>query len=223
MRGRLSALTSICLIALLGVSAFAVDTAGPKVAWSYSDYSHGSYVPKEGYLSTRFYDESSNDYAKTYVQIKLDTKNVTNITDYNNGGDNPGDLADDLKLYLTCDVTSVRTGSTDMMDAYSITSTLPNYKSDLENDDLLGSRNEESEVCALGKVESKEYNMVTYWKDYRAGGTKDNGKWQCQYSMSGQYNKVLGAWIATSGDYNCVVQSDVIQATVPYGKTSGKP
>jgi hypothetical protein len=61
-----------------------------------------------------------------------------------------------------------------MMSAYSVSSTLPNPKTDIENNDLFGNRNEESEVVALGSVSVGTYNMVTYWYDYRSGGPTDN-------------------------------------------------
>ncbi|HOV28378.1 MAG TPA: hypothetical protein PK566_18745 [Pseudobacteroides sp.] len=100
-----------------------------------------------------------------------------------------------------------------MMSAYSVSSTLPNPKTDIENDDFFGSRNEESEVVALGSVSVGTYNMVTYWDDYRSGGSTDNGTWQCQFGMS------------KSGmfDYNNVLISDVVQAIVYFGNTSGMP
>jgi len=217
MKKLVTSILTVAIIASFGVTsifATTTDVAGPTSRWSYSNYSHGSYVPKSGYLATRFFDSTTiRDYAKTYVQIKLDSHNVTNILDYNNGGDNPGTAADNKKVYLTCDVSSIRTGSDDMMDAYSVSSTLPNPKTDIENDDWFGNRNEESEVVALGTVSAKEYNMITWWDDYRSGGSTDNGRWQCQFSMSEK------GW----SDYNNVIQSDVIQATVNYGKTSGKP
>ena len=147
MRKKIKALAMILCFSLSISSGYAstTDTKGPTTNWNYSDYSHGSYVPKIGYLATRFFDSTTiRDYAKTYVQIKLDSNNVTSIRDYNNGGDNPGTLADNKNVYLTCDVSSMRTGAYDMMDAYSVTSTLPNPKTDIENDDILGTRNEES-------------------------------------------------------------------------------
>lgn len=107
------------------------------------------------------------------------------------------------------------------MDAYAISTSLPNPKSDLENDDLLGNRNEESEVVALGTVEATTYNMSVMWYDYREGETNDNGQWEVQFNMSGQYIGKGNLWIKTNGDYNNVWTSDVVQATMVYGKNGG--
>jgi hypothetical protein len=223
----ITSILSVALIVSLGINVFAYTvTYGPTSSWNYSNYSHGSYVPKTGSMSTTFYDfdpSTGLDDANTYVSFTLDSSNVSSILDFNNGGDNPGTEADNKTCYLSIDVRSKRTGSDDMMSAYSVTSSLPNPKTDIENDDIFGNRNEESEVVALGTVQAQGYYMSTMWDDYRSGGSTDNGRWDCQFGVSGQYLKVGGVWIPSSGDYNAIMISDVNQASVSYGNNSGRP
>ena len=211
---------AIVMLITSAITVFAItDTIGTKVSWNYSTYEHGSYVPKVGWAQPTFYNADSNgqNCVKTYCEFTLDDNNVSNILQYN-AGTHP---ADSKNLFFTLDITSVRNGSTDKMDAYAISTSLPNPKTDLENDDLLGDRNEESEVVALGTVEETTYNMSVMWYDYREGETNDNGQWQAQFNMSGQYIGKGNIWIRTNGDYNNVWTSDVIQATMAYGKNGG--
>ena len=128
---------------------------------------------------------------------------------YNNGNNSvhQGKIA-----YLTVDVSSIRDGSEDKMDAYTIVSDLPDPKYDLENDDLFGTRNEESEVVALGKVEAKNYYVITGWNDLRDGSSGCSGHWNCQFAMS---QKGIS-------DYNNLTQSSRVQATINYGNTRGQ-
>lgn len=209
---------AIVMLITSAITVFAItDTIGTKVSWNYSTYEHGSYVPKVGWAQPTFYNADSNgqNCVKTYCEFTLDDNNVSNILQYN-AGTHP---ADSKNLFFTLDITSVRNGSTDKMDAYAISTSLPNPKTDLENDDLLGDRNEESEVVALGTVEATTYNMSVMWYDYREGETNDNGQWQAQFNMSGQYIGKGNIWIRTNGDYNNVWTSDVIQATMAYALT----
>lgn len=211
---------AIVMLITSAITVFAItDTIGTKESWNYSTYEHGSYVPKVGWAQPTFYNADSNgqNCVKTYCEFTLDDNNVSNILQYN-AGTHP---ADSKNLFFTLDITSVRNGSTDKMDAYAISTSLPNPKTDLENDDLLGDRNEESEVVALGTVEATTYNMSVMWYDYREGETNDNGQWQAQFNMSGQYIGKGNIWIRTNGDYNNVWTSDVIQATMAYGKNGG--
>jgi len=178
-------------------------------AWSYSSYSHGSYVPKEG-SSTKV---NYSDYFTTNVGFTLDRDNVTNILDYNNGGDNPGSDADNKNAYLTLDQTAKPENTLDLeIDASSIVSNLPDPKYDLEIN-YVGVDCDESEVVALGAVSAKSYYMRTAWNDYRDGGSSDGGKILSQFAMS---TKGLS-------DYNNVVQSDVVQDTTSYGDFLGQP
>ncbi len=193
-------------------------TTGTKQTWNHSSY-QGSYAPKNGWARPTFYKETGDkqNYANTYCEFTLDNYNVTNILNFNNGTHS----ATDKFLFLTLDITSVRSGTTDQMDAYSLSTSLPNPKSDLENDDPTGTRNEESDVTALGQVEPGTYYVSVMWYDYRNGGNNDNGRWQAQFAMSGQYFGTGDIWIETNGDYNNVYTSSAIQAIMPYGKNGG--
>ncbi len=174
----------------------------------------GSYTPPSGFMAARFYDGPWHNWAKTYVGFTLDSHNVSSILDYNAGlGTHPD--AEGHNCYLTFDISSIRNGSTDQMDAYAIKSNLPNPKYDLESDFFGGGgpANEESEVVALGAVEAKYYDITTYWHDYRNGDTDDSGRWECHVGLS-----KLGI-----SDYNSVVNSGLIQAKIYYGKDGARP
>lgn len=220
----ISVLVAVLLLVCMTVSASAVTTTvGDAKTWDYgTSTQYGSYVPYKGSAQATFYKADGNDqnYAKTYCTFTLNNTNVNNILQYNNGNHS---AEQGKNLYLTLDITNdpSTTNGYDQMDAYAISTSLPNPKSDLENDDLLGTRNEEAEVTALGAVTAKTYSMSVMWYDYRDGDANDNGEWLCQFNMSGQYVKVLGVWIPSNGDYNNVRQSTAIQATLPYSKNGG--
>lgn len=215
---------ALLMVASLALPASAVTSStGALKSWNYgTSTTYGTYVPYTGNAQATFYDTDGNgqNYAKTYCSFTLNSSNVSSIKSYNNGTNS---AEEGLNLYLTLDITNVpsTTNGYDQMDAYAISTSLPNPKSDLENDDVFGSRNEESEVTALGTVSAKTYSMSVMWYDYRNGDTNDNGKWQCQFCMSGQYVNVLGAWVPSNGDYNTVRQSSAIQATLTYSKNGG--
>lgn len=197
-------LTSLLILCIILSAAIVVYAASD--SWSYSDYSKGSYVSKSGTMTSSY----TNGYAVTKVEFKLDSNNVASITEYNNGNNSS---YPNVKGYLTIDVTSVKNGNSDAMDAYAITSNLPDPKFDMENDDWFDSRNEESETVALGQVVSnKKYYMTTKWEDLRNGNSGDSGRWQCQFSMSKK------GW----SDYNTFVQSSEVQATINYGTNAGQ-
>lgn len=192
-------------------------TLGEKKSWNDDTYS-GSYVPKTGWMQATFYKNSNQNYAKTYCEFVFDDYNVENILNYNSGTHE----ADSKNLYFTVDITNVRRGAADQMDAYAIYTSLPNPKTETENDDILGSRDEESEVVALGAVQVGRYNMYTYWYDYRNGDSNDAGQWQLQFGMSGQYlgNNTIG-WSESSGDYNTVWSTAEPQIILSYGNIGG--
>lgn len=181
-------------------------------SWNYYDYSHGSYTSKTGYSMRTNY----SNWFTTTVNFNLDSYNVTNILDYNNGGDNPGDKADGLDCYLTLDQSAIGQNPDDLeISASSIVSNLPDPKYDLESDDADPDL-EESEVVALGSVSATSYYMRTAWNDSRDGGSTDGGTIQAQFAMSHQTVPIIG-------DYNNVIQSDVIQAFINYGDNLGQP
>lgn len=216
-------LATLLVISLSIPASAATPTLGDQKTWDYgTNTSYGTYVPYKGSAQATFYNAggSEQNYAKTYCSFTLNSTNVSNIISYNNGTNS---AESGKNLYLTLDITNIPSTSSgyDQMDAYAISTSLPNPKSDLENDDVFGTRNEEAEITALGTVSATTYSMSVMWYDYRDGDASDNGKWQCQFCMSGQYVKVLGQWIPSFGDYNTVRQSSAIQATLPYSKNGG--
>ncbi|MCW2276806.1 hypothetical protein [Heliophilum fasciatum] len=170
------------LIPLVSLCTYLTMNVGSAFAWSYSDYSHGSYVPKNGDISRTI--SSDKTYFITRVDFTLDSTNRTSILDYNNGGDNPGTSCDNKQAYLTLDQTAVPENTLDLeISASSVVSNLPNPKYDLEVN-YVGIDNDESEVVALGSVSAYSYYMRTAWNDYRDGGSLDGGKIQAQFAMS---------------------------------------
>lgn len=205
-------LSIIVAMALFTTYTFAASYPGPTKTWSYSNYNHGSYVPKTGSMKSTFYDDSSGTRFTTVVNCTLDSTNVSNILDYNNGGDNPGTVADNKKCYLTLDISSISDSTDDKVEATSMASALPDPKYDLEDDNFDGD-NEESEVVALGTVKAQSYNTTTYWNDFRTGYSGDSGTINAQFAMSAK----------GVSDYNTVVQSDVVQASFAFGDNPGRP
>jgi len=182
--------------------------AGIAQAWSYSDYSHGSYVPKTGASSRINY----SNWFTTSVGFTFDSYNVGKILDYNNGGDNPGTVADGYNAYVTLDQTAKPENTLDLeISASSIVSDLPDPKYDIEIN-YVGVDADESEVVALGSVSATSYFMRTAWNDYRDGGSSDGGQIQSQFAMS----------VKGLSDYNNIVQSDVIQDISYYGDYLGQ-
>ncbi len=183
------------------------------VNWNYSDYSNGSYVPLSGDFCVSTYTEESQQLA-TCASFTLDTNNVNEILKYNIGEGAHSD-AQGYDCFLTIDVTNVRhsTSSVDDLSATFVFTNLPNPKIDIEDDDLFGSRNEESEVCVLGEVESNVgYHVTTIWDDHR-DFSGSQGRIQCQFAMS--KHGVL--------DYNNVITSSSVQAIHQLGNTQNQP
>lgn len=213
---KVKTITAICSILVITVIstliAFSASHTGPTDSWSYSNYNNGSYVPRTGTLQSWFFDDSGDEFILTKVSFTLDSYNVSQILDYNDGGTNPHPDTNGKECFLTLDVSSDGDSWDDEIDAYSITSSLPNPKYDLEDDNFDG-ENEESEVVVLGTVSASSYNCYTYWNDYRDGDPGDSGKIQAQFAMS------------TKGffDYNNIIQSSAIQATITYGDDLGNP
>ncbi len=73
----------------------------------------------------------------------------------------------------------------DLMVPYSVSTTLPNPKYDLENNDILGSRDDEAEIVALGEIiGGVMYEMTVFWTDYRTGASSDYGEWRINAELS---------------------------------------
>lgn len=185
-------------------------------SWSYSDYSHGGYVPQKGNMLVKGHNELGGDLA-TIVNFSLDSNNVASILDYNNSGQNPYPDANNKNCYLGVDITHKRPSDLDedrLSAVYMITTNVPNPKFDIENDDVLGSRNEESEVTILGSVQANvSYYITTIWEDFRTPSSSPNGNIQCQFMINAK----------GISDYNNVVQSDVVQANHILGSGFGNP
>lgn len=198
---------SAVLVGTIGTSSVFAGP-GTTVYWNYSNYDNGSYVPKSGRMESYF---GSDRYFSTTVFFQFDTTNVNSILDYNNGGDNPGASCDNVNAYVGLDVTSVADSQIEAVNAYSISTNLPDPKTDLENDNPeVDTFNEESEVVALGRVEAGvNYSMATYWNDYRNGDSGDSSTIQAQFNMS---NKPW--W---SADYNNCYTAGSVQASLRLG------
>lgn len=208
MKKRLFAsLMAVTISASLATPALAVVDED----WNYSsNHEYGKYVPPSGSISGRVgYQTGYDDIMTTEVEFTFDERSVEAIAAYNSGNGEHAD-AKGKNCYLTLDVTCVGDGTLDPFSAYAVYTDLPDPKIDMEDDDLLGNRKEESEVTALGVIEEETYYMRTVWDDYRTGD--DTGEFQAQFSMSKK--GVI--------DYNNVVQSSVIQAILGFGGTAGE-
>jgi hypothetical protein len=168
-------LTLIVFFAIFAIPNLA--TSG-EWGWSYSNYSHGSYVPPSGTFSEYC---SNGDYVST-VTFEFDSNNVSSIIQYNQG--NATVYCVNKDAYLTVDMSAVPQGIDLEIDAYLIYSNLPNPKYDLESDWMFSPDCEESETVALGTVNASSYIMRTWWDDERDGDVNDGGNIQVQFGMS---------------------------------------
>lgn len=182
--------------------------------WSYSDYSKGSYVPKTGTFLERTYYSSQGGTYESKIEFRFDNTNVSSILDYNNGGNNPGSRCDNANAYVTIDMSADPDATWgEKLHARSVYSNLPNPKVDLESDTLGSSYNEESEVVALGSVNSwTDYKMITYWNDYRSGHNNDGGDILVQFAISKK----------GFSDYNNCTTAASIQIFNPYSQDYGQ-
>lgn len=169
-------------------SVLAVDTASS--SWGVTTY----YAPTSGTLYTRYLSNA----AQTRLTFSFDNaSNLFKINTENNKGN-----------YTGMDIKSVgKNASTGkecsgLFNAYTITSTLPDCKTDLESN--WGQKyQDESEAVALGTLEQgKEYAMSVYWDDYRDGTIKGSWVVNCELSTKGfsDYNVVDYRW-CTSLEY----------------------
>lgn len=221
MRKRIILTALVCFILncmMLG-NVFAATSTD---SWSYSNLNHGAYVPKSGTMTVKTYtNDSGKKRISTVVSMTFSSTNAARIKLYNSGSTSTSVHADcrGKKTYLTCDVSSKKSSTFECVHATSVTSNLPNPKYDLENDNPMSGSgtvgdayNEESETVALGVISAKKYSMTTYWNDQRSRLTSGSGRFLCQFGMS---KKGLS-------DYNTVITSDVIQASVSYSGKVGE-
>ena len=197
------------LLPTLLVSLFITAVFAGSTSWSYSNYDHGGYVPKSG----SFTEWTSSGFYWSRVEFEFDEYNVSQILDYNNGGDNPGTHCDNEEAYLTLDVSAIPDNSWDLeIDAYRVYSNLPLPRNEDTETNGFGWDNDESEVVTRGEVEKdKSYYMTTSWHDNRDGDTDDGGYIQAQFAMSDKGWK----------DYNNCIQSNTLQIYNAYGNDYG--
>lgn len=196
------------VISAIFLLATGLSFAG-STSWSYSDYSNGSYVPKTGSFDDGNSTSSSSPKNVYWSRItfKLDASNVLSIKDYNDGGYS-GCTAN---AYLTLDQAADPDSWDLEIDGYTVYSTLPNPKTDIEDNSFFGD-NDETEVTALGTVKSgTTYYMTSYWGDERDGGTSDSGLIKGQFAMSQK------GWF----DYNNCMQAASVQIENSYGDNLG--
>jgi hypothetical protein len=207
----------VVLLFCLAINASASTTTGTAATWGNGNSTTHPWKPYSGSITPTFYDITGQDYVKTYLSFTLSSVNVTAIKAFNNGTSTHKASWKGKVAYFGMDITNVPSNEDygyDMMDAYSISTDLPNPVIDIENDDWFGSRNEEAEVVALGTVTNTSYYMSVLWDDYRTGANDDNGKWVINSQMS-----ELGV-----SDYNVLQPSSDGSAWCQektYGKNSG--
>ena len=197
------------IVVFLAVCSLATPAVVQAQGWSYSDYSKGSYVPKSGNFIESAYASSTSPSGYLYysgVDFYFDSFNRSNILDYNNGGNNPGTACDNVQAYVTIDQTAVPDND-ETLSARSVSTNLPDPKTDLENDSWTNTLEEEAEAVALGAVAAGQfYFMDVYWEDYRTGYVSARGQIQVQFGMSNE------GW----SDYNNCTQSSAVQVIDRY-------
>lgn len=159
-----------------------------------------SFSPENGSLTVSYYD----DYVKTFLTFKYSAESVAEIRDMQHYGDLCAGM--DIKSYSN---SSGGTGA--YMDAYAITSTLPNYKPSMEANASDGfTYCNEAEAVAMGTIEANTYyNMYVYWHDYRTGTAASAGRW----SINAESSALLITEFMTH-DYDTL-------ASLNYGKNKG--
>lgn len=153
--------------------------------------------PTTGYL-IGYYD-SAADYITTRVNFSYTSTAVRNISAYN---------ADEK--YAGVDIKDVGNG----FDAYSITSTAPNVKTDIETNSGHNYYNE-AEIVILGTLSAnRTYNMNVSWRDYRQGYLSD------VFSVNAELSNKP---IAPGFDYNVISGGWKTLVQMPYGANRGYP
>lgn len=141
------------------------------VAYFYEGETDEYFSPNSGTLHASYY----STYARTTLYFKYDSDRVSTISMANYQSD----------LYAGVDVKcdpGMALG--DKMDAYSVTTTLPNPKTDIEGGET--GYNHESEAVARGTlIADKTYTMTTTWNDYRSDtGSSGTGRWTANAELS---------------------------------------
>jgi len=184
--------TLFCLLLVL----FAVIFTFPTFALSMSESpAVANYRPDTATLTPTFY----STYAKTTITFKYSSDDIMAInTIYANN------------RYVGVDIKNQNSGTgIDMMECYSISTTLPNAYTDLEdNSGWFGSaflssdgRNDEAEIVALLPPGSNtNYTMTVNWTDHRSGNEADAGSWAVNAEQS-SYNGITGEYNVYNGNY----------------------
>lgn len=155
------------------------------------------FYPTTGYI-IGYYD-SDYDTMSTRVRFSYTSAAVANVNAYNAE-----------EKYTGVDVKDVGNS----FSAYSITSTAPNVKTDIEPNSGHDYYNE-AEIVILGKLTAgKDYDMSVSWYDYRKGYLSDRFAVNAELS-----NKPL----LPGFDYNVVSGGWKTLASLYYGKTAGYP
>ena len=152
------------------------------------------FYPTNGFV-IGYYDTDS-DTVTTRVSFSYTSTAVSNINNHNAQG-----------LYAGVDIKDYENG----FHAYSITSTAPNIKTDIESNTGHNFYNEAEIVIFDPLTANKTYSMTVSWYDYRQGYESSN------FNVFGELSKkgVI--------DYNVYNNAWETLATLPYGKTAGYP
>ena len=136
-----------------------------------------SFKPTNGSMATTF---TTGTPAKVVTNLHF-TLNSANLTAINNlKAQNGWYFGMDIKDYPAA-------GSVTRMDAYALTTTMPNPKIDLETNWDVGDTRNEAEVVALGDLSATTYNMRVQWDDWRQGSVFCYGGFYVNAEMSMQF------------------------------------
>lgn len=177
-------------------------TAQTSTTWANKVADGQDFVPATGVLTAVYYsgDANNDPYATTKLSFTYTSACVSDVIAYNADG-----------LYTGMDIKSYRPGKAPMMDGYSITTSLPNPKTDLESNNPLGNAQDEADVVALGTiVANKSYTMTVQWWDKRDGLSGSNGDW------------VVNAELSKKGIFDYNTQRYLGLASLAYGISPGK-
>ena len=187
-------LSGILFVALMIPASFAVsfDNNGTPSGFN-------RFHPISGTLTATF--SASPAVATTVINFKYTNAVVTNIKNYNANGKYTGiDIKDQSNFSF---------------DAYSITTTAPNVKTDIEAN--FGLYNNEAEIVIFGTLTANQnYSMTVKWRDVRGGFGGNTNNFVVHSELS---EKVFFGLL----DYNVVQNGHVGLATLAFGNYMGRP
>lgn len=160
------------------------------VAYFYDGDTSEYFAPNSGTLNASYY----STYVRTTLYFKYDSDRVSTISMANYQSDLYAGV--DVK----CDPDMALGGK---MDAYSVTTTLPNPKTDIEGGKT--DYNHESEAVARDTLTAnKTYTMTTTWNDYRSdSGSSGTGRWTANAELTSKsildYNTIDWESLTTLG------------------------